>query len=172
MINKIIKQILFFILLLLLQVFVLNNIQFSGYVNPFVYVLFILLLPADMKPWVLLIVAFFTGLTIDAFSNTLGLHSSACVAMAFVRPFVLNIISPRDGYNLSLSLSSSSYGFKWFLTYTSITVFIHHLVLFYVEVFKLSNFFDTLLRVILSFLLTMTFILLIEFIRKGKSNRQ
>jgi rod shape-determining protein MreD len=154
--------------MLLLQVLLFNNIQFSGYVNPYVYVMFILLLPIDLPAWIVLIISFFTGLIIDLFSGTPGMHTSATVLAGFVRPYVLRIIAPRDGYEPGAAPAMIYYGFKWFLIYTSIIVFIHHLALFYLEVFRFTDFFRTFFRVVLSSLFSICFILLLEYIRKRK----
>lgn len=150
MINLIARNAGRFVLLVLFQVLVLNNVQFSGFVNPFMYVLFILLLPFETPRWLLLVSGFLLGLSIDIFSNTLGLHASATLFMAFLRPYVLRIISPRDGYETGTYPRVFYYGITWFLQYAIILVFAHHLFLFYLEVFRLSEFFRTLLRVILS----------------------
>jgi len=168
MINRILRYGLIFILLLLLQVLLFNNIQFSGYVNPYIYIMFILLLPVEMPAWILLIISFAIGLIIDLFSGTPGMHTSATVLAGFVRPYVLRIISPRDGYEPGVDPSIIIYGFRWFVIYTSIIVLVHHFALFYLEVFRLADFFRTFLRVILSSLFSISFIILLEYIRKGK----
>jgi rod shape-determining protein MreD len=168
MINSIIRFGLFFILLILLQVLVFNNIQFSGYVNPYVYLMFILLLPVEIPSWLLLVLSFATGFIIDIFSGSPGMHSSATVLAGFVRPYILRVISPRDGYEPNADPSMLVYGFTWFLTYSFLMVIIHHTLLFYLEVFRFADFFRTMLRVLLSSLFSITFILLVEFYRKGK----
>jgi rod shape-determining protein MreD len=168
MINRILRFSLIFILLLLLQVLLFNNIQFSGYVNPYIYIMFILLLPFEIPAWLLLIISFFTGLIIDLFSGTPGMHTSATVLAGFVRPFILRIISPRDGYEAGVDPSMSVYGVRWFLIYASLIILIHHTALFYLEVFRFTDFFRTLLRVLLSSLFSITFVVLLEYIRKGK----
>jgi rod shape-determining protein MreD len=168
MINRILRLGLLFILLFLLQVLLFNNIQFSGYVNPYIYIMFILLLPFELPSWLLLILSFTTGLTMDLFSGTPGMHTSATVLAGFIRPYVLRITSPRDGYETGAGPSMMVYGFRWFLIYVSIVVFIHHLALFYLEVFRLAGFFSTMFRVILSTLFSVSFIMLLEYIRKGK----
>jgi rod shape-determining protein MreD len=168
MINSILRFGLIFILLLLLQVLLFNNIQFSGYVNPYVYIMFILLLPIEIPSWLLLLLSFATGLIVDFFSGSPGMHTSATVLAGFVRPYVLRIVSPRDGYESGSDPSMMIYGFRWFLTYSLLIVLFHHTTLFYLEVFRLADFFRTMLRVLLSTLFSMTFILLIEFYRRGK----
>ncbi len=168
MINSILRFSLIFVLLILLQVLLFNNIEFSGYINPYVYIMFILLLPVEISSWLLLIISFFTGLIIDFFCGSPGMHTSATVLAGFVRPYVLRLMSPRDGYEPGSDPSMIIYGFKWFLIYTLIIVLVHHSLLFYLEVFRFTDFFRTLLRVILSSIFSITFILLLEYARRGK----
>lgn len=168
MINSSLRYIVIFIVLILLQVLFFNNIQFSGYVNPYVYVMLILLLPVEISSWLLLFISFFTGLTVDFFSGTPGMHAGATVAAGFVRPYILQVISPRDSYEPGATPSMEIYGFRWFLIYTVLIVLIHHFVLFYLVVFRFADFFRTLLRVLLSSLFSVTFILLAEYYRKGR----
>jgi rod shape-determining protein MreD len=168
MINSILRFGLIFILLILLQVLLFNNIQFSGYVNPYVYIMFILLLPVEIPSWLLLLLSFATGLIIDIFSGSPGMHTSATVLAGFVRPYVLRIVSPRDGYEPGSDPSMIIYGLRWFFSYALLMVVIHHTTLFYIEVFRFADFFRTMMRVILSTMFSMTFILLIEFYRRGK----
>jgi rod shape-determining protein MreD len=168
MINSILRFGIIFILLILLQVLLFNNIQFSGYVNPYVYIMFILLLPIEIPSWLLLLLSFFTGLIIDFFSGSPGMHTFATVLAGFVRPYVLRLVSPKDGYESGPDPSMMVYGLRWFTTYSLLIVLIHHFALFYIEVFRFADFFRTMLRVLLSTVFSMTFILLIEYYRKGK----
>jgi rod shape-determining protein MreD len=168
MINSILRFGLIFILLILSQVLLFNNIQFSGYINPYVYIMFILLLPIEIPAWLMLILSFGTGLIMDFFSGSPGMHSSATVFAGFARPYILRVISPRDGYEPHAEPSMLIYGFRWFLIYTILIILVHHTALFYLEVFRFTDFFRTLLRVILSSVFSITFILLVEFYRRGK----
>jgi rod shape-determining protein MreD len=168
MINSILRFCLIFIILILLQVLLFNNIQFSGYVNPYVYLMFILLLPVEIPSWIMLLLSFGTGFIIDLFSGSPGMHASATLLAGFVRPYILAIISPRDGYEGRSEPSMLNFGFRWFLTYTVLIVIVHHTALFYLEVFRFTDFFRTLLRVMLSSLFTVIFIMILEFYRKGK----
>ncbi len=168
MINRILRFTGIFIILLLLQVILFDNVKFSGYVNPYVYIMFILLLPVEIPSWLLLLLSFGTGIIMDIFSASPGMHSAATVLAGFTRPYVLRIISPRDGYESDSDPSMISYGFRWYLLYASVIVVIHHFALFYLEVFRLADFFLTLLRVILSSIFTLTFIVLLELIRRGR----
>ena len=163
MINEILKNSTRFIFLVLFQILILNNIHLSGFLNPFLYVLFILMLPFQTPKWLGLILAFFIGITIDMFSDTGGLHAAASVFMAFSRPAVLKLVSPRDGYDLNRSLTLKQLGFNWFFSYSAILIIAHHFVLFYLEVFNFSNFFSTLFRVIASSLFSITLVIISQF---------
>lgn len=168
MINRIIRFSILFVIIILIQVLILNNIRFGGYINPYVYILFILLLPVEIPSWLLLMLSFLTGMLMDFFSGSPGMHSSATVLAGFARPWVLRVTAPRDGYEPNSDPSMSIYGVRWFLFYSSLIVIIHHTALFYLEVFRFEAFFRTFLRVILSSLFTVTFVILLEYIRKDK----
>jgi hypothetical protein len=127
-----------------------------------------MLLPVEIPGWLLLIISFFTGLFIDFVSGTTGMNAGATVAAGFARPYILRIISPRDGYEAGTTPSMLIYGFRWFLIYCLLLVSLHHFVLFFLEVFRFADFFRTLLRIILSSVFTVSFILLIEYYRRGR----
>ena len=154
-----------FILLIVLQLLIFSNIEFSGYVNPYIYVMFILILPFSIPSWLLLILAFVTGLVVDLFSGTLGVHAFATVMAGFVRPWILTLNITSETTEPDMSPSSYRNGLRWFFFYTVTVVFVHHLSLFLVEVFTFSNFLHTLLRVILSTVVTTFFVMLFDFIR-------
>ena len=163
MINSIAKYSALLILLLVIQFLLMDNIQFSGYVNPMVYILFIILLPLDMEAWIVLPLAFITGLIVDLFYGTPGMHTSATLAAGFVRPYILSVIAPRDQYEKGKTPGLKGYGLTWFASYVAFMVIAHHLVLFYVEVFRFESFFSTFLRVLLSSLFSLVFIIMIQF---------
>jgi hypothetical protein len=157
------RNILRFVILVLVQVLVLNNIQLSGYIVPYVYVLFILLMPFETPRWALLLGSFGLGISVDLFTQTPGMHAAASVLMAYLRPWALELGAPRDGYEPGTFPRIYYYGFQWFLRYTLILVFAHHLALFYIEVFRFAEFFSTLFRVILSSLFSVTLIVLSQY---------
>lgn len=167
MINYLPRYILTFIILVLVQVLLMNNIQLGGFINPYIYVLFILSLPFETPRWGLLVLGFILGLTVDLFSHTVGMHTSAVVFMAFLRPFVLNGLEPRGGYEPETYPSVRDYGLGWYFRYAAILIVAHHLFLFYVEIFKFDAFFQTLSRAFLSALFSLVLILFIKmFIKK------
>ncbi len=163
--NSILRYTGAFVLLVVLQLLIFNNIEFSGYVNPYVYVMFILILPVSIPSWILLLLGFLTGFVIDIFTGTMGVHTFATVLASFVRPWVLSLNVTAEVAEGDMSPSSSRSGLRWFFIYTVTVVLVHHLALFFVELFSLKHFFHTLLRVLLSTAVTTFFILLFDFIR-------
>jgi rod shape-determining protein MreD len=157
------RNIVRFIVVVLFQVLVMDNVMINGYMIPYVYLLFILLMPFETPRWLLLLAGFGLGLTMDLFSNTLGMHTAATVLAAFVRSYMLDLLAPHDGYESESFPRIHYYGLLWFLKYTLVIVAIHHLALFYLEVFQLKEFFSTLLRVILSSFLSASSIVLSQY---------
>jgi rod shape-determining protein MreD len=157
------RNIVRFIVVVLFQVIVMDNVMISGYMVPYVYLLFILLMPFETPRGLVLVAGFVLGISIDLFEHTLGLHTAACVLLAYLRPYVLDLLSPRDGYEPDTFPRIHYYGFNWFLKYTLLMVFIHHLAVFYLEVFQLQDFLPTLLRVILSSALSASTIVLSQY---------
>jgi len=152
-----------FVVLVLVQVLVFNQVQFSGFVNPYVYVLFVMLLPLSTPRYVVLFSGFFIGLAVDVFSNSPGMHAAATVVIAYIRPFVVRSISSREeDRNDYPGMKQNK--FSWFLYYTAIMVFFHHLVLFYLEYLTFTHFFSTLLKIIVSSVFSIFVIVLSQFL--------
>ncbi len=164
------RNIIRFIILVLLQVLLLNNINLTSWqIKPFIYILFIMLLPFDTPNWSILLLAFLLGFIIDLFSNSLGIHAFATVLIAYIRPFILQIITSKTSYQYMTSPHIAHLGFVWFLKYTLILVFVHHLVYYFMEAFSLRLFFDTLMRIGLGTIYTSIIIFLSQFfISKNK----
>ncbi len=161
----VLHQIVYFIVLLLLQVLILNNIQFLGFINPYIYILFILTLPLTINKPLLLGIAFLLGLSIDIFSNTLGVHAFATVFVAFFRDLVVKILIPReDNYDLMIP-SMQSFGIGQFVKYAVAMVLIHHFVLFAVEAFSFNAFGLLLYRFFFNSIATLILLLGIERLR-------
>ena len=163
MIRIISKYILMFVSLVLVQVLIFNQVQFSGFFNPYAYLLFVILLPLSTPRYLILILAFLLGLIIDIFSNSLGVHSAATVFAAYARPLVIRVISNREDDKSDFpGLHQNK--LIWFVNYVLIMVLLHHAVLFYLEVFTFTNFFNTLYRVVLSSLFSIIIIVLSQFL--------
>jgi len=162
--NLYVRNIVRFLSLVLFQVLILNHMNLSGYINPYIYILFILLLPARINKSMLLLFAFLTGLTIDYFGNTLGLHAATTVFMAFTRLSVIKVF-----FNNVEFLTGDEPGFAkikagGFLKYALVLVFIHHSALFILEVFDFHEFLNTLSRIALSTLVTTAMIMIIMLV--------
>lgn len=151
-------------MLVLLQVLIVQNIRLGSSIILFPYVLFILLLPFETPKLLVLILSFFIGIIIDMFYDTAGIHAAACTVIGYLRYYILKIVSPREGYDVGLSPTISSMGTIWFITYSLSIIFIHHLFIFYIEIFRFNEFFRTLLRVILSTIGTFIFVYIIQFL--------
>lgn len=164
MISVYLNNVLRFIVLILLQILVFDNIRLGGYMNPYIYILFILLLPFNVRNWVLLCSSFLLGFFMDIFYNTLGMHSAACVLIAFLRPFILKIYSPKDGYESGVQPGIKYYGLTWFFKYSVTLIIIHHFLLFTLEVFRFNEFHHTFLRIILSSFLTSIIIIMSQYL--------
>lgn len=149
--------------LVFVQVLFLNQVQISGFVNPYIYILFVMLLPLNSPRYVVLIGAFLVGLSVDVFSNTLGIHAFASVFVSYLRPLIIRVITNREE-DMSDYPGLAQNGFMWFLKYAVLMVVIHHVMLFYVEVFSFSNFLGTLYRAFLSSIFSIFVIVLSQFL--------
>ncbi len=150
MITDIAKYTGLFGLAVFAQVLIFDNIYLSGYANIFFYVIFILLMPVEINKYFLMLLGFFIGILVDIFNNTVGMHAFATVLISFLRPFILRIYAPRDGYVPGERPGISNYGYMWFLKYTLTILLIHHLAFYYIEIFRLSNLFIILGKSVLS----------------------
>ncbi|MCW3806461.1 rod shape-determining protein MreD [Plebeiibacterium marinum] len=155
MIRLIPRYIFNFFFFVLLQVLILNKIEFSGFINPYLYVLFVLTLPFETPGWFLLVLAGVLGLSIDMFSNTPGMHMAATLLLAYIRPYILLRIAPRDGYEPGTLPTPSFYGFPWFFKYAVILVLIHHFLYFIIEAFSFTHIIEILARTVFSTVFTL-----------------
>jgi len=162
--RRLFGNIIRFILLVFAQIYVFNKIQVSGFINPQVYVLFILMLPFEISGFWLLSFAFMMGLTVDFFQHTPGMHAAASVTLAFLRPGVIRLVGKKEDLEPWQYPNVRDAGSMWFLAYVLILVFLHHLFLFYLEVFRFSEFFHALLKVLINTVLTTLIIMLIQYL--------
>ena len=165
MIINYLHKIGWFICLVLLQVLILNNVHIAGYATPFLYIYLILKFESDVPRNALMLWAFFLGLAVDVLSDTPGMNAAATVLLAFLRPSLLRLFTPRDNQD-NLVPSFKSMGITPFLKYTTASVFIHSLALLSIEFFSFSGIWLLLLRVALCTVLTVTCIVAVEGIRR------
>ncbi|HPE96612.1 MAG: rod shape-determining protein MreD [Chitinophagales bacterium] len=152
------------------QVLVLTHLNIGQYVHPYVFPMFIMLLPFATPRWLVLILAFISGLIVDMFNNTPGMHASAMLVLAFLRPAVTRLLTPITGYEGIQAPSMGRLGFIWFLLYALLLTSIHHLVYFQLEVLSFSNLGYTLLNTAASVLFSVFLMVNFAFIFSG--NRQ
>ncbi len=162
------KYILYFVILLLVQALIFDQICINVYVNAFVYILFIMMLPIETNKYFVLFLGLLMGLCVDLFDSTLGLHASAGVLVAFVRPFILDIYSPHDGYELNKQLSIRNYGFGWFVKYAITVIIIHHIWIFFFESMTFRNILFTLGKIGVSSLTSLAVIVLFHLLFMNK----
>ena len=158
-------------LILALQVLVLNYVNLGGYINPYVYIFPILLLPVSFPGWLMLLVSFFLGLLVDFFMDTLGMHAAATVLMAFFRPLIIRLISTRERYDEGTVPQFSNMGGRWVFLYTIILVGIHHFCLFSLEVFRLSYFHITIGVSVINTVVSSIIILFLFFVFDNSNRR-
>jgi len=123
-----VRNIIRFTLFILLQVYLLNKIPFlHQFIVPYLYYLFILWLPFGVSRMSLLVIGFITGLTLDFFMMTPGLHAAACVLIAYLRPFVINVFAPKDAPGFSYrEPSPRAMGWTPYLIYIFVLTLLHH----------------------------------------------
>lgn len=160
----ILLNLLRFVALVFLQVFLLKNLTLYNLSTPYPYIIFILLLPFETPNLLLFLLSFLLGLTIDAFYDTPGLHAAACVLLAMVRVIFISITVQKDGFDNEPEPTLSVMGFRWFFTYATILTLFHHFFLFNLEVFRISEIQYTLLRFILSSVFTIFLMLISGFL--------
>lgn len=156
-----------FILLLAVQIIIFNNMNFLGYISPYPYILFIILYPVNGNKSGLLVASFFLGLIMDMFSNSGGIHTTACVILAYYRPYLFK-------FSFGLSYEYQTVKLNDVVTperfsFILLSVLIHHFILFTLEAFKFSFILDILLRTILSTVFTIILcIIIIYFIKPNR----
>ncbi|MEL6811386.1 MAG: rod shape-determining protein MreD [Bacteroidota bacterium] len=135
--NETLVNIVRFVSLVLAQVLVLNHINFMGYINPYLYPLFILVFPLTGNKSLLIFISFILGLTIDMFGDSGGIHAAASVFIAWIRPVALKY-SFGVSYQLN-TLKISTAPMSKQVVYIVGMVLVHHLVLFSMEIFNASH---------------------------------
>jgi rod shape-determining protein MreD len=170
--SNLVKNIVRFCLLLLVQVFVLNQVPpLHQMVTPYVYYLFILWLPFKMGRRTQMILAFALGFSLDCFTKTYGLHAAPCVLIAYLRPFLINVLISQEGAESNYNEPSvKSMGFTPYFTYVTILTLIHHSLLFLLEAMQTGGYFYFMMKALVSTAVSLLLIMLIElvFVRKQK----
>lgn len=165
MIEILIRNIGRFVFLVLLQGIILNNVVLTDMgISPYFYILFILLLPFETPGWLILLISFLLGWSIDLFADTFGIHAASSLLLAFARPAILNLNAPRDDYESGTFPRIHYYGFGWFFRYTIVLVFVHHFMFCFLEIFSFQNIFFTLSKIAVNTILTTFLVILSQYL--------
>ena len=170
--SNLVKNIIRFILFILVQVFVLNQVPpLHHLINPYIYFLFIIWLPFKTGRKTLLFLALAIGLALDYFTKTPGLHAASCVLIAYLRPFLINILITQEGVEANYEEPSiKSMGFASYFVYVSVLTFIHHAFLFLLEALQFAGVLYFVGKTLFSVAISLFLILITEllFARKQK----
>ena len=166
--NDVIKYIILFIALILIQVIVLNNILFFGYLNPLLYILWVIIYPLKRDRGLFLLISFLLGLSIDFFVNSGGINAAAILFIAYIRLPLLKGVLNKSEIDYPV-FDINKLPFLKLISYIAILTFSHHFIIFGLEYFKLSAistiFFRTFLTSIFTIILIIFSLLLMN---KGK----
>lgn len=170
--SNLVKNIIRFCLFILIQVYVLNNVPpLHHFVTPYLYYLFILWLPFKMGRKSVMIVAFMLGFALDCFTKTYGLHAAPCVLIAYLRPFLINLLISQEGVESNYNEpSAKSMGFTPYFTYITILTLVHHSLLFFLQALQMGGYLYFLMKMLLSAAVSLLLIFLTEllFVRKQR----
>jgi len=169
--NKLASNISRFFILILLQVFVFNYVQWFGFLNPVVYLLFLILLPLEIPKSVQYILAFVTGFIVDAFLSTYGIQAFACVLMVFLRPYIILVLNGLKPLEAGVKPVPGVKDFAWILVYTLLLVFVQQITVTILETLHWVNWWRIIWTSVANTLFTTFIILCVEYIfyaGKGK----
>jgi rod shape-determining protein MreD len=168
-----IKQILRFILFTLVQALVLNNMpSLHGFITPYLYFLFILWLPFRTSRGALLFWAFFLGIALDSFTKTPGLHAAASVLIAYIRPFLIELLVPRETKELSLgSPSRMTMGQAPYILYVVVLTIFHNAYLVFLEWMQFGTFSYFITKVLLTSAVSLLLIFITELLFSKRGRR-
>ncbi|MBS1593855.1 MAG: rod shape-determining protein MreD [Bacteroidetes bacterium] len=156
-----------FIALLAVQVLIFSTINLGAslgpYVNIFVYPLFILLLPFSTPTWLLMILGFATGLSLDFFLGSWGMHAATCLLIAYMRPSLISIITPK-GAEFEVEPNIYLQGFTWFLIYAGLATIIHTTFYFIIESWTFYNVFILFARILISSVFSVLFMMMFLYL--------
>ncbi len=166
----IIVRIVAFFAYLLAQALIFNKAVLFGTAYPYIYPGFLLVLPIDLAAIPGMLLGLALGLGVDAFSNTFGIHAAASVAFMFLRPYVLNMLTPSRGYQEGTALQPANLGLGWFVSYALPLLFVHHLLVLAIEAGGSEVFWSVLLKAFFSTLYSFAVItlLLYLFVKRSK----
>lgn len=160
-----IKHIARLVIALLLQVLLIGNLQFLGVCHPYIYIVFLLMMPIQLPKIVDLLIGAAVGLIMDIFSNSLGIHIAACILVMFLRRIIIeNMIMEHD--RITGEISGNTVGIETFIKCVLVLVLVHHAMVFALSAWSFAHLWLTLLQIIISSILTIGLIMGYDLIRK------
>ena len=164
--SDLVRNIIRFVIFILVQVYLLNKIPFlHQFIVPYLYYLFILWLPFGISRMGLLLVGFITGITLDFFTMTPGLHAAACVLIAYLRPFIIGILAPKDASGFSYrEPSPKSMGWTPYMIYILVLTFFHHAYMVLLEWLSFGSILHFIIKVIATTGISMLLIFTVELL--------
>jgi rod shape-determining protein MreD len=164
--TQLVRNILRFVLLILVQFYVLDKVHLHKLVTPYLYFVFIIWMPFQLSRPVQMLLAFALGYTLDSFRHHPGFHAAACVLIAYVRPFLIGILIPQEGAETNYEEPSvkSMGGVLPYFIYAGLLTLIHHVWLFFLEATQFGDFWYFLLKTLLSTAISLLLIALAELL--------
>ena len=159
-------------MLVVAQILLVNHIRLGGYVHPYIYLIFVMLLPLNTPGWQLLVAGFGIGLVIDLFMGTLGMQAGATTLRAFCRPAIIRIVSGSQKLEMNREPTINHVGFPWFLRYTICMVIVHNFTYFMLEGFSFHLVGQALLRILISVPLSTFLIILLMYLFSRDKNKE
>jgi rod shape-determining protein MreD len=168
--SELVKNSLRAILFLLVQVYVLNKVPpLHRFITPYIYFLFILWLPFNTPRAGMLIIAFLYGLALDWFTQTPGLHAAACILIAYVRPFLISLLLPQEGAEISyVAPSPISMGWAPYSVFVLVLTIMHHVYLVFLEWLQFGDFWFFTGKILATTAISLLLILLTELLFNRK----
>jgi rod shape-determining protein MreD len=160
------KGIIAFAVLLLVQVLVFNHIHLFNCATPLLYVYMPMLFSRNNSRWVVLLLSFFMGMAIDVFQNTPGVAMATMTFIGLIQPLILGVFMQQDS-EADIVPSMRTLGVAKFSYYSFIITFLYCLVFFTLETFSFFNWLQWLETVGASTLLTYILILVLENLRRS-----
>ena len=152
------KQLIRYIVVMLLQVLLFNQLQLWGACHPYIYVLCLLMMPITLSHSASMLIGACAGLVMDVFCNSLGVHMAACILLMFIRPYLIGlIVNDKDRLNEQISLRAI--GMEALFKYVVILVLIHHLAVFMLAAWSWQHFGFVLLETVVSSMITISIII-------------
>jgi len=164
-------QLFNFLIYLFIQGFIIRNLVLFNTAFCYLYLAFLLFLPFDTPKILPIILGFLLGIFIDMFYDSLGIHAAACVFIMYIRSYWIRVIMPRGGYEFWMTPTPQAMGMQWFIAYAMPLIFVHHLLIFFIEIGNFSLFFFTLTKAVASTVFTFSMITVIQYLVRAPKQR-